>query len=122
LSPASSISSGSPVPADRAYPGFPRAITAVLTGLRLAQLSSEALAITTSDLSRLLSAYEAELAELALADWPQILALAAEAVLTHRLSGLPLLMLDVPIASEAELAFLSAHLPGFLKRVWFGAW
>jgi hypothetical protein len=87
-------------------PGFPRAITAVLTELRLAQLSSEAVATATPDVSPLLAAYEAELAELALADWPEILTLAAEGVLTHRLSGLPLLMLDVPIASEAELAFL----------------
>jgi RecB family exonuclease len=89
-------------------PGFPRAITAVLTELRLARLSSEALATATPDLSLLLATYEAELAELALADRPQILALAAEGLPTHRLSGLPLLMLDVPIASEAELAFLRA--------------
>jgi ATP-dependent helicase/nuclease subunit B len=89
-------------------PGFSRAITAVLTEVRLAQLSSEDLAITAPDVSLLLSAYEAELAQLALADWPQILALATEAVLTHRLAGLPLLMLDVPIASQAELAFLRA--------------
>ena len=89
-------------------PGFSRAITAVLTEVRLAQLSSEDLATTAPDVSLLLSAYEAELAQLALADWPQILALATEAVLTHRLAGLPLLMLDVPIASEAELAFLRA--------------
>ena len=89
-------------------PGFPRAITAVLTELRLAQFSSEDLATATPDVALLLAAYEAELAELALADWPKILTLAAEGVLTHRLSGLPLLMLDVPIASEAELAFLRA--------------
>jgi hypothetical protein len=89
-------------------PGFPRAITAVLTELRLAQLSSDDLAAATPDVSFLLEAYEAELAELALADWPNILTLAAEGVLTHRLSGLPLLMLDVPITSEAELAFLRA--------------
>src|SRR3984893_9600872 len=89
-------------------PGFPRAITAVLTELRLAQLSSEALATVTPDVSPLLAAYEAELAELALADWPKILALAAEGVLRHRLSGLPLLMLDIPIGSGAELAFLRA--------------
>jgi hypothetical protein len=89
-------------------PGFPRAITAVLTELRHAQLSSEDLAAATPDVSLLLAAYEAELAELALADWPKILTLAAEGVLTHPLSDLPLLMLDVPITSEAELAFLHA--------------
>jgi ATP-dependent helicase/nuclease subunit B len=89
-------------------PGFPRAITAVLTELRLARLSSEDLATVTPDVSLLLAAYEAELAELALADWPGILSLAAEGAPAHRLSGLPLLMLDVPISSEAELAFLRA--------------
>jgi hypothetical protein len=89
-------------------PGFPRAITAVLTELRLAQLSSEALATAAPDVSMLLAAYEAELAELALADWPEILSLAAEGVLSHRLSGLPVLMLDIPIGSEAELRFLRA--------------
>jgi ATP-dependent helicase/nuclease subunit B len=89
-------------------PGFPRAITAVLTELRLAQLSSEDLAAAMPDVSLLLATYEAELAELALADWPKILTLAADRVLTHRLSGLPLLMLDVPIASQAELGFLRA--------------
>jgi len=89
-------------------PGFPRAITAVLTELRLARLSLEDLATVTPDVSLLLAAYEAELAELALAEWPKILRLATEGVPTHRLSGLPLLMLDVPIASEAEFAFLRA--------------
>ena len=101
-------------------PGFPRAITAVLTELRLAQLSSEALAAAAPDVSLLLANYEAELAELALADWPRILTLAAEAVLSHRLAGLPLLMLDVPIASEAELTFLRAlasHAPEILVTV-----
>jgi ATP-dependent helicase/nuclease subunit B len=89
-------------------PGFPRAITAVLTELRLAQLSAEDLATVTPDVSLLLSAYDAELTELALADWPKMLSLATESVLTHRFSGLPLLMLDVPIANEAELTFLRA--------------
>src|ERR1700730_16290893 len=101
-------------------PGFSLAIAAVLTELRLAQLSSEALTTTTPDVSLLLENYEAELAELALADWPRILTLAAEAVLSHRLVGLPLLMLDVRIASEAELAFLRAlasHAPEILATV-----
>jgi ATP-dependent helicase/nuclease subunit B len=89
-------------------PGFPRAITAVLTELRLAQLSAQDLAAIAPDVSPLLAAYQAELAEFALADWPQILALAAEGVLTHWLSGLPLLMFDVPIGSQAELTFLRA--------------
>ena len=60
------------------------------------------------DVAPLLAIYEAELAEMALTDWPGILSLAAESARTHRLAGLPLLMLDVPIASEAEFSFVGA--------------
>jgi ATP-dependent helicase/nuclease subunit B len=87
-------------------PGFSRAIAAVISELRLAQLSPDALSTIAPDLAPLLAAYEAELVEMALTDWPGILALAAENAYAHRLQGLPLIMLDVPIESEAELAFL----------------
>jgi ATP-dependent helicase/nuclease subunit B len=91
-----------------ATPGFPRAIAAVITELRLAHLSPVAVSSAAPDLAPLLAAYEAELVELALTDWPGILSLAGERVRAHRLAGLPLLMLDVPIANEAELAFVRA--------------
>ena len=93
-------------------PGLPRALAAVTTELRLAELSPEAVASVAPDVAPLLAAYEAELAQLALTDWPGILALAAENASAHRLSGLPLLVLDVPLESEAELAFLRALAEG----------
>src|SRR5436305_6899871 len=51
-------------------------------------------------------------AELGLTDWSGVLALAAEGATSHRFSGLPILMLDVPVTSEAELAFVSAFSAG----------
>jgi ATP-dependent helicase/nuclease subunit B len=101
-------------------PGFPRAIAGVITELRLARLSPAGLASVAPDIARLLAAYEAELVEMALTDWPGILALAAEGAGTHRLSRLPLLLLDVPVGSEAELVFLralAANTPEILATV-----
>jgi hypothetical protein len=101
-------------------PGFPRAIAGVITELRLACLSSDAVSSAAPDLEPLLAAYEAELTKLALTDWPGILLLAAEGARAHRLAGLPLLMLDVPIGTEAELAFvraLAADAPQILATV-----
>jgi hypothetical protein len=51
---------------------------------------------------------ETELADMGLIDWSGVLALAADGASSHRLSGLPVLMLDVPVTSHAELAFVSA--------------
>ena len=93
-------------------PGFSRAIASVLTELRLATLAPEGLGKVAPDLLCLLRAYEAELAESKLTDWPGMLAIAAETGSKHsataqRLVQLPMLLLDVPIASHAELAFLA---------------
>ena len=60
----------------------------------------------------LLRAYEAELAEGKLTDWPGTLAIAAEtaansSATSQRLAKLPMLLLDVPIASQAELTLLA---------------
>ena len=87
-------------------PGFPRAIASVMTELRLSRLSPQVVASVAPDVAALLAAYEAELAEMALADWPAVLALASEGARAHQFSGLPLLLLDVPVRSEAELVFL----------------
>jgi hypothetical protein len=61
---------------------------------------------------RLIEAYEAGLAEAELTDWPGVLNLATETASghagAHRLMNLPMLLLDVSIRSEAELAFLRA--------------
>ena len=87
-------------------PGFPRAIASVMTELRLSRLSPQVVASVEPDLAALLAAYEAELAEMALTDWPGVLALATEGASAHQFSGLPLLLLDVPVGNEAELVFL----------------
>jgi ATP-dependent helicase/nuclease subunit B len=92
-------------------PGFPRAIAGVIAELRLARLPPGAFDSLAPDLVRLISAYEAELAQARLTDWPGLLGLATEAASgpnRHRLIDLPMLLLDVPITSEAELAFVGA--------------
>lgn len=89
-------------------PGLPRAIGMVIAELRLARLSPNDVASVAPDVARLLAAYEAELAEMGLTDWAGMLALAADAVDEHRLTRLPMLMLDVPVTNEAELTFLNA--------------
>jgi hypothetical protein len=106
-------------------PGFPRAIAGVLEELRLANLTPESVVSVVPDFAPLASAYLAELAEAKLTDWPGVLALAAEAVdgagpNSHRLTGLPTLLLDVAIGSEAELALvraLCARAPDVLATV-----
>lgn len=94
-------------------PGFPRAIADVLSELRLASLGADILDKLDADLLSLLRAYEAELAEGKFIDWPGLLGIAAEIAIqrggtTNCLTQLPLLLLDVPIASEAELNFVAA--------------
>jgi ATP-dependent helicase/nuclease subunit B len=89
-------------------PGFSRALAGVLTELRLAAVDAETVGKVDPDLLLLLRAYEAELAEGKFTDWPGTLAIAAEtaadrSTTTRRLMQLPMLLLDVPIASKAEL-------------------
>jgi hypothetical protein len=93
-------------------PGFARAIAGVLTELRLAGLALEALGDVDQDLLRLLRAYAAELAEAKLTDWPGLLAIATETAANsspavRRWVELPKLLLDVPIASKAELSLVA---------------
>ena len=93
-------------------PGFVRAIAAVIAELRLARLTSDAIIKVAPDLMRLTEAYEAALAEAELTDWPGVLNLATETASdrasSHRLIKLPMLLVDVPISSEADVAFLRA--------------
>jgi ATP-dependent helicase/nuclease subunit B len=89
-------------------PGLPRAIAGVIAELRLARLSPDDLASVVPDLVPLLAAYETELVETGLTDWAGVLALATEAAASHRFAGLPMLMFDIAITSEAELTFISA--------------
>ena len=93
-------------------PGFPRAIANVLTEIRLAAVGPEVLGKVAPDLLLLLRAYEAELAEGKFTDWPGMLTIATEtaadcSTTTRRLMQLPMLLLDVPIASKAELDLLA---------------
>ena len=107
-----------------ATPGFPRAIAGVIAELRLARLPSDAIDSVAPDLVPLIGAYEAELAEAGLTDWPGVLALATEAASGWRQPASP----DRPahavarrtVGSEAELAFvraLAAAAPEMLATV-----
>jgi ATP-dependent helicase/nuclease subunit B len=92
-------------------PGFPRAVAGVVAELRLARISRDAIAAWAPDLEPLTEAYEAELKQAGLTDWPGVLALASEAASAiegnkPRLIGLPMLLLDVPIRNEAEFVFV----------------
>jgi hypothetical protein len=92
-------------------PGFPRAVAGVIVELRLARISLEAIGASAPDLEPLNKAYEAELKEADLTDWPGVLALASEAASAAggnrpRLIGLPMLFLDVPIRNDAEFVFV----------------
>ncbi len=96
-----------------ATPGFPRAVAGVIAELRLARVPPEAIAGSAPDFAPLTSAYEVELKEAGLTDWAGVLALATDAASAvggsrPRLIGLPMLLLDVPIRNEAEVAFVGA--------------
>jgi RecB family exonuclease len=75
-------------------------------------LTCNAIGEVAPDLTRLIQAYESALAEAELTDWPGVLNFATEAASgrasSHRLIKLPMLLVDVPISSEAEVAFLRA--------------
>ena len=92
-------------------PGFPRAVAGVITELRLARIPLDAVGACAPDLEPLIDAYEVELKEAGLTDWPGVLALASEAASAvggnrPRLIGLPMLLLDVPIRNEAEFVLV----------------
>jgi ATP-dependent helicase/nuclease subunit B len=89
-----------------AIPGFPHAVAGVIAELRLAKSPPDAISSVASDLGLLIGAYEAELAEASLTDWPGVLALATEAASgnganRHRLIGLPMLLLDLPVGMDS---------------------
>ena len=93
-------------------PGFSRAFSRVVTELRLAGVDSDAVRTVAPDLKPLFEAYEANLADGRFTDWAGVLAAATEALMadniTHRLVGLPTLLLDVAVTNEAELSFVRA--------------
>jgi hypothetical protein len=88
----------------------------VVAELRLARISRDAIAAWAPHLAPLTEAYEAELKDAGLTDWPGVLALASEAASAGgnkpRLIGLPMLLLDVPIGNDAELIFVDSLAAG----------
>jgi RecB family exonuclease len=114
-----------------AGPGFARAAANVCGELRLAAVAPQALGggeaaepaaakragdgrdgEVAPELRVLLGAYEAELAAAGLADRAEVFRLAASAArdtaFRHPLLGLPTLLLDVPVETEAEAALVAA--------------
>ncbi|PYV04338.1 MAG: hypothetical protein DMG26_07625, partial [Acidobacteria bacterium] len=95
-------------------PGFARALGSTLSELRMEGVDGQRLAATGapgSDLARFLARYEKELAARSLADLALIFEFATNQVAshaTHRLLGLPILLLDVSAESRRERAFLTA--------------
>jgi RecB family exonuclease len=90
-------------------PGFPRALVRTLRELRLEQVSPAMLSQTGaggSDLAVLLDAWAAELEERRLADFADVYAAATAEVESHRLAGLPLILLEVRAAARREQEFL----------------
>lgn len=91
-------------------PGFGRATAGVLMELRLARPDTAALNTAAPEVLSLLQAYESQLAKAGLTDWADVLTFATAAMekddATPRITGLPILLLDVPITTTAELDFI----------------
>ena len=96
-----------------ACPGFPKALARTLHELRLAGVPSSRLAasgIAGADVGRLLARVEEHLASASLDDRASLFHLAAGAYRdgTFRWALSPVLLLDVPLDSRAERAFVAA--------------
>ena len=96
-----------------AMPGFPKALTRTLYELRLAGVASDRLAAAGpagADIGRLLARVEEQLDHIGIGDRAALFRLAAEATLAGavRWAGLPIVLLDVPLDSQAEREFVAA--------------
>jgi CRISPR/Cas system-associated exonuclease Cas4 (RecB family) len=94
-----------------AMPGFPRALASTLSELRLERIAAERMqGRAESDLAVLLRLYEEELRERAFADEAQLFEFATEVACrsSHRLLGLPLVLVDVALEARAHRQFLEA--------------
>ena len=92
-------------------PGFARAVASTLSELRLQRVNARELKKAGkpgADLALLLDLFDRQLDERGLADLADVLALATSEVADrgHRLAGLPLLLLDVPLDYKAQLEFV----------------
>ena len=94
-------------------PGLSRAVARTLQELRLEEIDPGRLPETgapAKDLAQILRLYDSELERASLADFAVLLSRAIEAARegTHRLLGLPLLLLDVELKSRRERELMQA--------------
>jgi RecB family exonuclease len=91
-------------------PGFRRAVAGVIDELRAAGISSAELSVVAPDLTPFLSGYEKELADAGFSDWTTVFQLASRITEEQpaRLTRLPILFLDVSLATPVEAAFLAS--------------
>src|SRR5205807_4374871 len=94
-------------------PGFARAAAATLTELRLQRIAASDLKRAGkpgADLAYLLGLFDEQLDERGLVDLGDVLALATYEVTGrgHRLVGLPLVLLDIPLDFRAQREFVEA--------------
>lgn len=88
-------------------PGLPRALARSFDELALAKIESSAL---PEDLARLYAAYRRELAQAGLADRAEVLRAAIDRArdpAPHPLLDMPIIALDVPLASALEVQFVA---------------
>jgi ATP-dependent helicase/nuclease subunit B len=106
-------------------PGFPRALARTLQELRLARVTPDSLAalpLGGTDLSELLERFEAQFAGASAIDRARLFEAATQALVSDQpvLSGRgqtpALLLLDVPIDSAVEFAFIRALIQPSLSR------
>ena len=95
-----------------AFPGFPRALARTLHDLRLGRIAPTHLLTLGGaglDLGYLLELYESELTTRKLADQEMRFSTATDiaAHVGHTFRGLPLLLLDVPLESQAATEFIA---------------
>ena len=96
------------------FPGFAGALAATIAELRLTRVDGDALAKAAGagrDVADLLARFDAQLDDAKLADRPALLRLGAQAIAGGALESLrrmPMLLLDVPLADPATIAFVEA--------------
>jgi ATP-dependent helicase/nuclease subunit B len=99
-------------------PGFARALAATLQELRMARIAPAELRTdimklreypALDDLSWLLERFEEQCRQAGIADWPTVLE-AAQAAAEQEPARDPVLLLDLPIHTPSERAFLKAYL------------
>jgi ATP-dependent helicase/nuclease subunit B len=96
-----------------AMPGFPKALTRTLHELRLAGVSAQRLASAgpaSVDIGRLLARLEDQLDRIGVGDRAALFRAGAEAISAGgvRWAGMPIVLLDVPLDSQAEREFVVA--------------